>query len=224
MKKVLILIPIAALMFSCGTPKPNRSGSGSNAMQTNRSSGSEEVTVVGTEYIPVEGKNEFGIRGDLEGNWLLESAPGGSLANNRSAAPPIVMRNDTTTRTETVNGVTTTSSSVQIIKPQDARITPAQSSNPNIHVPEKPSLRFFGSNETFSGFTGCNKISGRFTQMGRSSLSFSKANPSTKMVCIGEYDEEAFVGMLRRVTNFKSNGGKLQLMEGDNILLVFSKK
>jgi heat shock protein HslJ len=224
MKKVLILIPIAAFLVSCGTPKPNRTGSGSNAMQTNKNTGSEEVKVVGTEYISVEGKNEFGIRGGLKGNWILESAPGGSLANNKAGIPPIETKNDTVTRTETVNGVTTTSSTVQMTKPQDARITPAQSSNPNMHVPEKPSLRFFGSNETFSGFTGCNKLSGRYTQMGNNGLSFSKANPSTKMVCIGDYDEEAFVGMLRRVSSFKSTGGKLQLMEGDNVLLVFSKK
>ena len=224
MKKSMIIIPITALLVSCGTPKPNRTGSGSNAMQTNKNSTSDEVAVVGSEYIPVEGRNEFGMRRDLEGTWILESAPGGSLANNKGGIPPVETKNDTVTKTETVNGITTTSNTVQMTKPQDARITPAQSSNPNMHMAEKPSLRFFGSNETFSGFTGCNKISGRYIQMGINGLSFSNTNPSTRMVCIGDYEEEAFVGMLRRVSTFKSVGGKLQLLEGDNVLLVFSKK
>jgi heat shock protein HslJ len=224
MKKILIIIPVAALLASCGTPKPNRTGSSSNAMRTGNSGQSEEVTVTGTEVLPILGRNENGIRPDLEGTWVLQSSPGGSLTNNQTPPTGVQTRNDTTTTTETVNGTTRSTTNVQIMREKEARITPPQSSNPNMHVPEAPSLKFFGSNETVSGFTGCNKFSGRFTQRGSSSISFQNVNPSTKMVCIGNYDENAFMNLLRRVNSFKSTGDQIQLMDGNDVLLVFSKK
>lgn len=217
-------MPVAALIASCGTPKSTRSGSGSNAMRTASSNTSEEVTVTGTEVLPVLGRNEFGVRPDLEGTWVLQSSPGGSLANNRTPPPTVETKNDTTVTTEVVNGETRTVTNVQMVKEKEARITPPQSSNPNMHVPDKPNIRFFGSNETVSGFTGCNKFSGRFTQTGRNSISFQNVNPSTKMVCIGDVDEVAFMNILRRVNAFRSSNGQLELMNGSDVLLVFSKK
>jgi heat shock protein HslJ len=224
MRKIFILIPVAAMIASCGTPKTTRSGSGSNAMRTVASGQSEEVTVTGTEVLPILGRNESGIRADLEGTWTLQSSPGGSLTNSQPAPKGVETRNDTTTSTETVNGTTRTTTSVDIVREKEARITPPQSSNPNMHVPEAPSIRFFGSNETVSGFTGCNKFSGRFTQTGSNSISFQNVNPSTKMVCIGSYDENAFMNLLRRVNSFRSTGGRIELMNGNDVLLVFSRK
>jgi heat shock protein HslJ len=224
MRRIFILIPVAVIIASCGTPKTTRSGSGSNAMRTGTSGQSEEVTVTGTEVLPILGRNESGIRADLEGTWTLQSSPGGSLTNNQPAPKGVETRNDTTTSTETVNGTTRTTTSVDIVREKEARITPPQSSNPNMHVPEAPSIRFFGSNETVSGFTGCNKFSGRFTQTGSNSISFQNVNPSTKMVCIGSYDENAFMNLLRRVNSFRSTGGRIELMNGNDVLLVFSRK
>lgn len=224
MKKILLLLPVAAMIASCGTPKTTGTGSGSNAMRTGSGGQSEEIAVTGSEYVPIEGRNENGIRGDLEGTWTLQSSPGGTIANKQGTPSGIETRNDTTTTTETVNGTTRTSTNVQIIREKEARITPPQSANPNMHVPEAPSLRFFGSNETVSGFTGCNKFSGRYTQTGRNSISFQNVNPSTKMVCIGNYDEEAFMSLLRRVNAFRSTGGQLELLDGNDVLLTFSKK
>ena len=222
--KKLLFIPIAIMIASCGTPKSTRTGSSSNAMRTANSTESEEVKVTGTEVLPILGRNEFGVRGDLEGSWVLQSSPGGSLANNQPAPAPVKTGVSTTTNTETVNGETRTTTQEVIVREKEARITPPQSANPNMHVPEAPSIRFFGSNETVSGFTGCNKFSGRFSQSGANSISFQNVNPSTKMACIGDYDEAAFMNQLRRVNSFRAAGGKLELMNGSDVLLVFSKK
>jgi heat shock protein HslJ len=224
MRKIFILLPVAAIIASCGTPKTTRSGSGSNAMRTGNSSQSDEVTVTGTEVLPILGRNENGIRADLEGTWVLQSAPGGSIANTQAPPSGIETRNETTSRTETINGTTRTTTTLEMNREKEARITPPQSSNPNMHVAEAPSLKFFGSNETVSGFTGCNKFSGRFTQTGRNSISFQNVNPSTKMVCIGSYDENAFMNLLRRVNSFRNTNGRMELMSGNDVLMVFSRK
>jgi heat shock protein HslJ len=224
MKKLFMFIPVAALLASCGTPKSTRSGSGTNAMRTVSDGQSEAVTVTGTENIPILGRNENGISPALEGTWVLQSSPGASLANNQPPPTGVETRNDTTTSTETVNGVTRTTTNVQINREREARITPPQSANPNMHVPEPPSLRFFGSNETVSGFTGCNKFSGRFVQTARNSISFQGTNASTRMACIGSYDENAFMNLLKRVNSFRSTNNQLELLDGSTVLLVFSRK
>jgi heat shock protein HslJ len=193
-------------------------------MRTANNTQSEEVMVTGTEVLPILGRNESGIRQDLAGTWTLQSSPGGSIANNQTPPTGVQPRSDTTTTTETVNGTTRSTTTVQTIREKEARITPPQSANPNMHVAEAPSLRFFGSNETVSGFTGCNKFSGRFTQRGSNSISFQNVNPSTKMVCIGGYDENAFMNLLRRVNSFRSTNSQLELMDGNDVILVFSKK
>jgi heat shock protein HslJ len=259
MKRILVLIPIVALLSNCGTPRSTHPGSGSptsRAMKNKPASpdGStqDEVVVTGTQYIPVYGKNEAGVRHELEGAWVLQSMPAtlgegktnpnnittgkslstvnegkdfnGTILSDRMKNSKEVKRDSTYT---TSDGVTHTTTIVYLIDQngnQQRKITPPQSSNPTIHVPEKPGINFFGNNETFAGFTGCNKISGRYTLSGANKISFQNAAPSTKMACIGEYDEDAFLTTLRRVNTFRLNNGNLELMEAENVLLVFSKK
>jgi len=240
MKKILVLLPVAAL-FSCGTPKTtkssaqetasNRLNSPGNGLSSN-SNTTDTITVTGTEYLPIVGKSETGTRINLEGAWVLQSMngskiPGTSGINTSltTKAPPpgTEIRRDSVTSTKTINGVTHTTTEVQIDRMGNPlqKITPSQGSN--YHIPEKPGLNFYGSNETFSGFTGCNKISGRYTLSDTNSISFHNAAPSTKMVCIGDYDENAFLKALHSVTKFKGTNNELQLMEGDKVVLVFTK-
>lgn len=253
MKRIVVLIPIAALLSYCGTPRKSHPGAENPTSRAMRGSGaassdSDTVTISGTQTLPILGRNEAGVRPDIEGTWVLQSSAiamatnsnnitaGKSLATDESGkeytgriidetmkGSKEVRRDSSTTKTP--DGTTHTSTTVYLIN-KDAegkQITPPQSSNPNVHIPEKPSLRFYGSNETFSGFTGCNKISGRYTMRG-TSISFQNASPSTKMACIGEYDESAFLNTLRRVNTFRSTGGKLELMDGNDVVMVFSRK
>jgi heat shock protein HslJ len=177
------------------------------------------------------GKSEAGVRPDLEGTWVLESLEGYTskgdarqkledLANAKTAA---ASRNDTITTTTTKNGVTTTSREINLERTNDLpKITPPQGSN--YHIPERPTISFFGSNETFSGFTGCNKYSGRYVQQDSTSLELKTASPSTKMVCLGDWDEAAFIAALHRVTKFKGTESTLELMEGGNTIMTFRRK
>lgn len=247
-----MILGVAAVFSSCGTPKSTSSGSiasGRLNLPEANNPASDSLVVIGSQYIPLEGRNETGVRPDLQGTWVLNSMPasegaertnsilntpkpatsgtenakpytgsviGESMKNSRE-----VRRDSTTTRTKD-SGTITETTVYLINKDPENRITPPQGSN--YHIPERPSLNFYGSNETFSGFTGCNKISGRYKMTGTNSISFQNAAPSTKMVCIGDYNETDFLNTLHRVTAFKAANNQLQLMEGDKVLLTFSKK
>jgi heat shock protein HslJ len=235
-----MLIPVTVLLTYCSSSKMsgtkstaglktaqerfNAVGSDSAGVAT-----SDTVIVTGSEFIPILGKSETGMRADLEGTWVLSSMPqdNGGLQNENNISGEKGMqqghmgvKRDTTVITN--NGGETSTTVYMMNKDTTKKITPAQGAN--MHEAEKPSLSFFGSNETFSGFTGCNKIAGRYQITGNNAISFQHSAPSTRMVCIGQYNEAAFLNTLKRVNAFKSQNGQLQFMEGDTVLFVFSRK
>ncbi|MDB5247377.1 MAG: hypothetical protein JWQ40_1771 [Segetibacter sp.] len=235
MKRIIVLIPVAAMLSYCGSTKSTQTSSTESAskrLNVARSNDSSEpagpIRISGAQYIPIYGRNEAGVLPQLEGKWILQSIGGTAIPGTSSIniAPKTALqgeRRDSITSTQTINGVTRTTTEVNIELPgkEEKRITPQQGTN--FHIPEKPSINFYGSNETFAGFTGCNKYSGRYVISGTNSISLQNATASTKMVCIGDYDEAAFLNTLRRVNSFKGTNDQLQLMEGDSVLLVFSK-
>lgn len=239
MKSLIALIPLAMLLSNCSSPKSTNTTSTESASKrlkqtdniigsTDNSEPSGPVRISGTQYLPIYGRSESGILPQLEGKWVLQSMGGTNIPNTSSLtiSPKTGLtgeRRDSVTTTRTINGVTHTTTEVNIELPgkEEKRITPAQSAN--FHIPERPSINFYGSNETFSGFTGCNKFSGRYILSGTNSISLENATASTKMVCIGDYDETAYLNTLHRVNSFKGTNDQLQLMEGDSVLLVFLK-
>lgn len=243
MKKILLIIPAAALLVCCSTSRSNKraaaSGKSTTSQRLNLPDNSrsdnqspDTIIVTGTQYIPLEGRSETGTRSELEGSWELTSlngspVPGKSNINidvTKPMAPGSEIRHDSTTTTQTINGVTRTTTTVLVdrMAAPGNRITPPQGAT--YHIPAKPGINFYGSNETFSGFTGCNKYSGRYTVKGKDTISLQSTAASTKMVCIGDYDEEAFLQALKRVNSFKAVNGQLELLEGNKVLLVFSRK
>lgn len=244
MKKTLLLIPAAALLTCCSTFKSNKRAKTTTStttyqgrdfpgnFKTLNDTSTDTIIISGTQYIPLEGRSETGTPAGLEGAWELFSI-NGSLVPGKSnlhvqPIPKIPegteVRHDSITSTRIVKGVTHTTTTVLIDK-QGTRgnnITPPQGSN--YHIPAKPGISFFGANETFSGFTGCNKFSGRYRVAGKDTISLQSAAASTKMVCLGDYDEQEFLNTLKRVNSFKSINGQLELLEGKKVLLVFSKK
>lgn len=237
MKKIFILIPIAVLLSCCGTTQSSNSGkrtASKRFVHSGNNSEADSIIITGTQYIPVLGKSEAGVRPDIMGMWVLQSMPGSvttintnkNIVSETAQAMEVAKRNGEkrdSLVTKTKDGLTRTETTIVYMNDNRGnKITPPQSANH--HLPEKPSLNFYGSNETFSGFTGCNKISGRYSITGTNAISFKNAAASTKMMCIGDYDENAYLATLQRVDSYKVLNGQLQLMEGDKVLLVFSKK
>lgn len=207
----------------------------------------DTVIITGSEYLKVLGRNENGMYPQLEGTWELASMPNANVAGNKNIINEVAsIQNDEgkpytgemimeamkgskevkreTTTSKAKNGSTTTETTVYLVNNNEPgiRITPAQGDK--FHHPERPFINLFGSNETFSGFTGCNRIAGRYAMSGKDGITFSHSAPSTRMVCIGDYDEAVFFQNLKRVNKYKSNGNELHLLDGDEVVFVFARK
>lgn len=86
-----------------------------------------------------------------------------------------------------------------------------------------PMLRFEPGKRKFSGFTGCNQISGGF-EFELDQLQFSKDIVVTKMACEG-YNEKEFLSNLLRVDHFKiKDSSILQLLIGQTPVSEWSRK
>lgn len=187
----------------------------------------DTVIVDGETYIPVEGRAETPSK--IEGNWILQS--GLKKSNHEKSKevyaekpkPGTETGRTIRTTTSTENGVTTTTTEtdIELVKQKAPQITPGQKNK--MHKPAKPSISFYGVNETFTGFTGCNKFAGRYHVSGNA-ISLQSANPSTKMACIGDYDEHEFLDKIAKAKSFRVSNGRLQLLNGNKVLLEFARQ
>src|SRR3712207_6142526 len=79
MKRILVFLPLTALFAYCGTPKKTHPGSENPTSRALRSAGSSDaasdtIAITGTQTLPILGRNEAGVRQDIEGTWMLESS------------------------------------------------------------------------------------------------------------------------------------------------------
>gem|GEM_PF-228018 len=85
-----------------------------------------------------------------------------------------------------------------------------------------PFIHFTVGDNRFTGFTGCNQMSGNCIMRGNN-LSFSRQIITTKMLCEG-YNEKEFIANLLRVTSFKIKDGVLTLMADQTPLSKWTRK
>jgi heat shock protein HslJ len=85
-----------------------------------------------------------------------------------------------------------------------------------------PSIGFKLSDNSFTGNTGCNRMSGKF-QLTDSSLVFDERMITTKMACPG-YNEDAFIKSLLRTNHYRFEDGVLILMIGTEQLSRWTRK
>lgn len=89
-----------------------------------------------------------------------------------------------------------------------------------VHGPQRtPSLSFAEGGTRVSGFSGCNRFFGNYTQAGEH-LKFDKIG-GTKMACMGEImqTEQDILRALERVDRYRTTGSQLELFAGDRVLL-----
>jgi heat shock protein HslJ len=197
MKKNFVLLIALLCFYYSSVAQDNKDG---------KLNPEDTVVVTGTELVPIGGRSE-GLPKGLEGKWILQSGI-------KRTKPPVDVQ-EKKLENEKIQSQAAAAGNIP-----PSPITPAQSDN--LHEPEKPSISFYGLNETFSGFTGCNKYSGRYHMKGKK-LTLKNAAASTKMVCLGEYDEKAFLSTLGKVDSYRAKDGQLELLDGDEVVLVFRK-
>ena len=185
------------------------------------SNGTGSLVISGNSFIPIEGRS-FNTS-ELEGLWELIELNGVALPqrSNLSLEAISKLKKEAAKAKESSDSAKKQNAPIFSQEKDEVRITPPQGGD--YHIPNKPGLQFYGLNETFSGFTGCNKISGRYTVKDSTGISFNNPAPSTKMVCIGDYDETSFVNALNKVTTFRVTKNELQLLAESKPLLIFRR-
>jgi heat shock protein HslJ len=154
----------------------------------------------------------------ISGNWTLNMTP--SLA--------------TAWRTDGSNGDTYLSASESFntttgaSTTEDATVTTVVDVNSinyrayNGNMYQMPTLNIYLDNGSFTGYTGCNAISGRLEVSGNN-IRFLNLAPSTAIECMGGFDQSALLDLLRRVDSYAYVGEELQLMQGNEVLLTLKK-
>lgn len=86
----------------------------------------------------------------------------------------------------------------------------------------KVELQFDKATHGVSGTTGCNRFAGTYTA-DTVNLSFSQNHILTKMAC-GTYNEQVVLNALNQVNRYRLVEGQLELMQNNDILMIFAKK
>ncbi len=181
-----------------------------------------------------------GLNNSASGNATVVNQMNGGTAN--SSANTTVSANANTTlsttgvtsstngtlgTTETtgvdagVNGsVNTTTSVNSTTSVMDINSINYNAANGNMY--QLPKFNLFLDNGSFTGYTGCNGISGRVEVTG-TGLRFLNTNTSTAIDCMGGFDEAPLLDMLKRVDSYAYVGDELHLMQGSQVLLKFKK-
>jgi heat shock protein HslJ len=85
-----------------------------------------------------------------------------------------------------------------------------------------PSINFNISKSTFTGNTGCNRMSGSFKRTD-TSLTINQNITLTKMLCVG-YNEAAFIKTLLNTNRYKREDSVLVLMFDQTVLSRWTRK
>lgn len=130
------------------------------------------------------------------------------------------INNDTTiTSTDTTsNNTATTPDNVT-----DTALTGSwqlQAPNADNTGTEIPTLTFNAGNNTVTGTTGCNNLSGTYTLESNHALAFGEQLIVTKKACPG-YNEKAFLDNLTSTNNYRISSGVLELRNNNDVLLKF---
>lgn len=86
----------------------------------------------------------------------------------------------------------------------------------------KPTINFKENPEEISGNTSCNGFSSKLTIKGNN-MTISQPGPMTMRYCEGG-GEKVFLDMLQKVTGYDVQGNTLVMLQGDIVVMRYTKK
>ncbi|SMC61546.1 META domain-containing protein [Pedobacter africanus] len=87
---------------------------------------------------------------------------------------------------------------------------------------DKPTINFKENPEIISGNTSCNGFSCKLTIKGNN-MSISQPGPMTMRYCEGG-GEKVFLDMLQKVTGYDVQGNTLVMLQGDIVVMRYTRK
>jgi heat shock protein HslJ len=100
-----------------------------------------------------------------------------------------------------------------VVQTLDGKPVLAAAESPGLH------LVLQARSQHLSGFAGCNRFRGRYTQRGTQIA--LKALGSTRMACPQMQQEQRFLELLAAVDAYRIEGSVLTLLEGDAVRVTF---
>lgn len=216
---------------SAGTISSNNSSSSTsglnnnasaNANTANRMNGSSSNT---TTTSPVTSSANAGATVNANSNSTSATNGLGSSQVSGSAAGTLSTQGGSGSGSAGVNGSagisgSSTMGTTGTMGTMDVNSINYNAYNGNMY--QMPKFNLYLDNGSFTGYTGCNGISGRVEVTGNS-LHFLNTTPSTAIDCLGGFNESMLLDILRRVDSYAYVGDELQLMQGNQVLLRFKR-
>lgn len=202
------------------------SGNASVANEMNGSTSSSTTMNGSTTVTGSANANNPGASIGTNSNGLGNASSG--LPGTTSGTSPMSSGSTTINGSTNVNGTITgntgTSSTSTDLSTgsanMDVNSVNYNAANGNLY--QLPKFNLYLDNGSFTGYTGCNSISGRVNVSG-TSLQFLNTTPSTNIDCMGGFDQNVFLDILRRVDSYAYVGDELQLLQGNQVLLRFKR-
>ena len=160
----------------------------------------------------------------ISGNWTLNMSPSLVTAWREDKSGSLWLRNGSTYLSasesfDTKSGVSTDGVAANTTV---AGVNSVNYNAYNGNMYQLPQLNIYLDNGSFTGFTGCNAISGRLEVSGNN-IHFVNVAPSTAIECMGGFDQNVLVDLLKRIDSYAYVGDELQLMQGSEILLTLKR-
>lgn len=180
-----------------------------------------------------------------DGSWTTVGQPTDSLSQMADSTSVSVTSGDGSEAYHTASNKATTAKSGKTAKRSKSKLQATSSlnkydslmANRVIHTDSSlnanvkpyeywkrlPTVSINPTSLVFTGNTGCNRMSGSFNFSGND-IKFNKNIITSKMAC-NDYNEAAFLDLLRKADNYAINqDGMLELKQGNTLLLVFGRQ
>jgi heat shock protein HslJ len=207
---------------SAGTVSSNNSSSSTSGLNNNASANANTANRMNgsstTTTSPVTSSTNPGVNISANSNSTSATNGLGSTQVNGSASGTLNTQGNVSAG---VNGNVNSTTDVNgTMGTMDVNSINYNAYNGNMY--QVPKFNLYLDNGSFTGYTGCNGISGRVEVTGNS-LHFLNTTPSTAIDCMGGFDEKVLVDMLKRIDSYAYVGNELQLMQGSQVLLRFKR-
>jgi heat shock protein HslJ len=192
-----------------GTTGTTISGSVDNTMDDNNKptdvnpNNNVNGSMNGTTGAPVQGSTDGTTTGSMSGNASGTMNASGNMSGSMNANANM-----------NASGINNSNSGI------DNTTDVYTAVNGNKYM--MPRLSLYLDNGTFTGYTGCNNITGKVTVDGNR-LTFENAMPATNFGCTGGFDQDGFMDRLRRADSYEVSGEQLHIKQGSEILFVLAK-
>lgn len=239
MKKTIFVLPLCLFFAFCSSSRKATTPASPGISNVNVSRGDTMTSASVASASFSSDQRDWAYKGTrdntLSGRWTLDGMMGPD-GNWQSASSGIVSDSalsvmpDTTSMAGTANSNAKGKSSNKALYEESKKRLNMQFRDSTVrdtttqaykYWTRTPTLIINAQNLVFTGNTGCNSMSGKLN-FDEKDIQFDRNIITSKMMC-NDYDETAFLSALKKADSYSVNGDRLELKQGNSVLLSFVK-